>query len=131
MANPDQFPGTKGLLDQPVDVEGTNGNVQIVREFSGSELSVGLFDFDGTISDERVSWPNLAVANNVAYLVALTSPHMSYEEAEKMVLADIEFTIGIPTYLQMKRLRTMIEDNGYAGPELSIRECSKTLTTSP
>ena len=121
MATPDQFPGTKGLLDEPVVVDGTDGNVQIVREFAGSELSVGLFDFDGTISDERVGWPNLAVANNVAYLIALTQPHMDYQEAEKMVLSDIEFTIGVPTYIQMKRLRTMIEERGYTGVELNPR----------
>ena len=121
MATPDQFPGTKGLLETPVTVEGTDGNVQIVREFAGSSLSVGLFDFDGTLSDERVGWPNLAVANNVAYLIALTSPHMNFKEAEKMVLSDIEFTIGIPTYLQMKRLRTMIEERGYTGAELNPR----------
>ncbi|NOY41225.1 MAG: hypothetical protein GXP26_05235 [Planctomycetes bacterium] len=118
MANPDQFPGTKGLLEQPVVVENTDGNVQIVREFEGSSLSVGLFDFDGTISDERVGWPNLAVANNVAYLIALTSPNMEHRQAEEMVLADIAFTIGIPTYLQMKRLRSMIEKHGYTGADL-------------
>ena len=60
------------LLDKAVVVENTTGNVQIVREFDARSLSVGLFDFDGTISDERVGWPNLAVANNVAYLIALT-----------------------------------------------------------
>lgn len=118
MALPDQFPGTKGLLGQPVVVENTNGNVQIVREFDGKPLSVGLFDFDGTISDERVGWPNLAVANNVAYLVSLTSPHMDHRQAEEMVLADIAETIGVPTYMQMKRLREMIESHGYTGPKL-------------
>jgi len=121
MATPDQFPGTKGLLEKPVIVDGTDGNVEIVREFAGNSLSVGLFDFDGTISDERVGWPNLAVANNVAYLIALTSPNMDHKEAEEMVLSDIEFTIGIPTYLQMKRLRTMIEEHGYTGVELNPR----------
>jgi len=62
VAIPDQFPGTKDLLEEPILVENTDGNVQIVREFAGSSLSVGLFDFDGTISSERVGWPNLAVA---------------------------------------------------------------------
>ena len=50
MALSDLFPGTKDLLAQPVVVENTGGNVQIVREFSRSWLSVGLFDFDGTLS---------------------------------------------------------------------------------
>jgi hypothetical protein len=113
-----QFPGSKGLLKQPVVVENTNGNVQIVREFEGRSLSVGLFDFDGTLSDERVGWPNLAVANNVAYLIALTSPNLSPRPAEEIVLADICSTIGVPTYMQMKNLRGMIEENGYTGPEL-------------
>jgi beta-phosphoglucomutase-like phosphatase (HAD superfamily) len=79
---------------------------------------VGLFDFDGTISDERVGWPNLIVANNVAYLIALSSPHLDHRQAEELVLADIEATIGIPTYLQMKRLQTIVEKHGYQGPEL-------------
>ncbi len=116
-----QFPGSKGLLRNPVFVENTNENIEIVREFSGSSLSVGLFDFDGTLSDERVGWPNLIVANNVAYLIALSSPHLGHKEAEEMVIADIEATIGIPTYMQQKRLRTMIEKHGYEGPELDPR----------
>jgi len=118
---PDKFPGKKGLLEKPVPVEGTDGNVEIVRNFSGRSISYGLFDFDGTISDERVGWPNLIVANNVAYLIALSSPHLGHKEAEKMVIADIEATIGIPTYMQQKRLREMIEKHGYAGPELDPR----------
>ncbi|MEO2049970.1 MAG: hypothetical protein ABGX16_25720 [Pirellulales bacterium] len=116
-----QFPGQQGLLAQPVSVENTDGNIEIVRPFSGRSLSVGLFDFDGTLSDERVSWPNLIVANNVAYLIAFTSPHLEHRQAEELVLADIEATIGIPTYLQMKRLRTIIEKHGYQGPELDPR----------
>ncbi|KAA3657921.1 MAG: hypothetical protein DWQ10_12230 [Calditrichaeota bacterium] len=114
----DKFPGRHGLLEKPVVVENTEGNVIIVREFDSRALSVGLFDFDGTISDERVGWPNLMVANNVAFLVALSSPHLPHKKAEKMVIEDIEKTIGIPTYMQMKRLRTMIEENGYSGPQL-------------
>ncbi len=116
-----QFPGQQGLLAQPVSVENTDGNIEIVRPFSGRSLSVGLFDFDGTLSDERVGWPNLIVANNVAYLIAFTSPHLEHRQAEELVLADIEATIGIPTYLQMKRLRTIIEKHGYQGPELDPR----------
>jgi beta-phosphoglucomutase-like phosphatase (HAD superfamily) len=116
-----QFPGQQGLLALPVPVKNTDGNIEIVRPFSGRSLSVGLFDFDGTLSDERVGWPNLIVANNVAYLIAFTSPHLEHRQAEGLVLADIEATIGIPTYLQMKRLRTIIEKHGYQGPELDPR----------
>ncbi|MCB9500848.1 MAG: HAD hydrolase-like protein [Deferribacteres bacterium] len=114
----DKFPGRQGLLEKPVVVENTNGNVIIVREFDRSALSVGLFDFDGTISDERVGWPNLMVASNMAFLIALSSPQLPHKTAEKMVIEDIEKTIGIPTYMQMKRLRTMIENSGYTGQEL-------------
>jgi beta-phosphoglucomutase-like phosphatase (HAD superfamily) len=116
-----QFPGQQGLLAQPVSVKNTDGNIEIVRPFSGRSLSVGLFDFDGTLSDVRVGWPNLIVANNVAYLIAFTSPHLEHRQEEELVLADIEATIGIPTYLQMKRLRTIIEKHGYQGPELDLR----------
>jgi len=116
-----QFPGTKGLLKKPVTVENCDGNIEIVRKFSGRSLSVGLFDFDGTLSDERVGWPNLMVANNVAYLVALSSPRLDHKQAEELVIADIEETIGIPTYMQLKRLRTIIEKHGYTGPELDPR----------
>lgn len=116
--NSDLFPYEEGLLPQPVVVDNTDGNIEIVRPFSGKSLSVGLFDFDGTISDERVGWPNLAVPNNVAYLIALSSPFMDHKQAEKIVVKEIEETIGIPTYLQMKRLCGILEDNGYTGPKL-------------
>ncbi|MCA9101668.1 MAG: hypothetical protein KDA63_10985 [Planctomycetales bacterium] len=118
MSTSDVFPGTDGLLAEPFTVPHTDGNIEIVREFDGSEISVALFDFDGTISDERVGWPNLAVANNVAYLMALSSPHVDHRHAEEMVLAELEATIGVPTYVQMKRLAEMIVDYGYEGPEL-------------
>jgi len=114
----DLFPYKKGLLEKPVVVDHAEGNIEIVREFSGRALSVGLFDFDGTISDERVGWPNLAVPNNVAYLIALSSPHMDHQQAEEIVVTEIEQTIGIPTYLQMKRLCSVLEDHGYTGPKL-------------
>jgi len=112
------FPHKKGLLEKPVVVDRTEGNIEIVREFSGKSLTVGLFDFDGTISDERVGWPNLAVPNNVAYLIAMSSPHMDHKQAEEIVVTEIEQTIGIPTYLQMKRLCSILEDHGYTGPKL-------------
>ncbi|MCA9229507.1 MAG: hypothetical protein KDA57_02555 [Planctomycetales bacterium] len=114
----DLFPYKEGLLEKPVVVDNTDGNVEIVREFSGRSLSVGLFDFDGTISDERLGWPNLAVPNNVAYLIALSSPHMEHKRAEEIVVREIEETIGIPTYMQMKRLCQILENHGYTGPPL-------------
>ncbi len=115
------FPYKDGLLEKPVVVDDTEGNIEIVREFSGKSLSVGLFDFDGTISDERVGWPNLAVPNNVAYLIGLSSPHMDHKKAEEIVVTEIEQTIGIPTYLQMKRLCSILEEHGYEGPKLDPR----------
>jgi len=112
------FPGEQDLLDKPVIVDGTEGSIEIIREFDGSELSVGLFDFDGTLSNERLGWPDLMVSSNVAFLVALSSPNLPHDVAQKMVIEDIERTIGIPTYMQMKRLRGMIEQHGYDGPTL-------------
>jgi len=114
----DLLPYKKDLLETPVVVDHTDGNIEIVREFSGKSLTVGLFDFDGTISDERVGWPNLAVPNNVAYLIGMSSPHMHHKQAEEIVVTEIEQTIGIPTYLQMKRLCSILEDHGYCGPKL-------------
>ncbi len=114
----DKLPENKGLLTKPVIVSGSDGNIQIIREFESSQATVGLFDFDGTLSDERVGWPNLMVAVNTSFLVALTKPHMNYRKASALVIEDIEKTIGIPTYMQMKNLRTLIEKNGYDGEEL-------------
>ena len=117
----DKLPEEKGLLEKPIVVSGTDGNIEIIREFDSTNASVGLFDFDGTISDERVGWPNLMVAVNSAFLVAMTKPHMDFKKATKLVIEDIEKTIGIPTYMQMKNLRTLIEENGYEGPEINPR----------
>jgi phosphoglycolate phosphatase-like HAD superfamily hydrolase len=115
------FPGDKGLLEKPITIDGTDGAIEIIREFDGSQLSVGLFDFDGTLSDERLGWPDLMVSSNAAFLVALSNPHIEHTTAQRMVIEDIESTIGIPTYMQMKRLRTMIEKHGYDGPEINPR----------
>ncbi len=46
------------MLSKPVIVDNRDGNIEIIREFDGSNISVGLFDFDGTLPDERVGWPN-------------------------------------------------------------------------
>ena len=112
------FPGKERLLKKPLKI---TENIEIIREFNGAAITTGLFDFDGTLSDERVGWPNLMVASNTAFLVALSNPSIPHKTAEKMVIEDIEKTIGIPTYMQMKRLRTMIEEHGYNGPELDPR----------
>ena len=111
----DKFPGEKGLLTNPVTVENTSGNIEIIREFDGSNISVGLFDFDGTLSDERVGWPNLMVATNTAFFMSHTENKIAHKDAEKSVIEDIEKTIGIPTYMQMKRLVEMIEKSGHNG----------------
>jgi len=115
----DKFPGKKDLLKKPVIVDNTNGNIEIIRAFDGINISVGLFDFDGTISDERVGWPNLMVATNTAFLMALSANKPAHKQAEKEVIEDIEKTIGIPTYMQMKRLAEMIENNGHNGTALN------------
>lgn len=115
----DKFPGKKDLLKKPVIVDNTNGNIEIIRAFDGSKISVGLFDFDGTISDERVGWPNLMVATNTAFLMALSANMPHHKQAQREVVKDIEKTIGIPTYMQMKRLGAMIEKNGYKGAALN------------
>ena len=112
------FPYEEGLLETPVVVDHAGGNIEIVRAFSGESLSVGLFDFDGTISDERLGWPNLIVPNNAAYLISLSSPHVDHKKAEEIVVREIEETIGIPTYMQMKRLCRILEEHGYDGPKL-------------
>ncbi len=114
----DKFPGEKGLLKNPIIVDNTNGNIEIIREFDGSNISVGLFDFDGTLSDERVGWPNLMVATNSAFFMSHTENKLSHKDAEKSVIEDIEKTIGIPTYMQMKRLAAMIEKSGHNGAHL-------------
>ncbi len=114
-----KFPGKKDLLKKPVIVDNTNGNIEIIRKFDGSNISVGLFDFDGTLSDERVGWPNLMVATNTAFLIAHSKNKLDHKQAQKNVIEDIEKTIGIPTYMQMKRLAGMIEKNGCNGADLN------------
>ncbi len=114
----DKLPEKEGLLDQDVIVNGSDGNIRIIREFESSNASVGLFDFDGTLSDEQIGWPNLMVAVNASFLVALTNPHMDYKKAVNYVIQDIEKTIGIPTYMQMKNLGTLIAGNGYKGGQI-------------
>jgi len=86
-------------------------NIEIVRPYDGRGLRAALFDFDGTISLERDGWPNLMVACNAAALHQAV-PGMSYKDAIEWAIHDIEETIGIPTYMQMKRLAAYIEAMG-------------------
>ena len=103
------FPGTTGVLDKPITVSGTN--IEIVRPYDGRKLTTVLFDFDGTLSLERDGWPDLMVSTNSAAL-AQAVPSMRVDEAVKWVIEDIEKTIGLPTYMQMKRLTEYIKRRG-------------------
>ena len=90
-------------------INGTN--IEIIRPFDGRNLTTVLFDFDGTLSRERDGWINLMVVTNSAALVQAI-PDMSVAEAVEWVINDIEQTIGIPTYQQMKRLAEEIDRRG-------------------
>lgn len=85
--------------------------MELIRPFDGRSITTVLFDFDGTLSLERDGWVNLMVATNSAAL-AQAVPEISPEEAEEWVLRDIETSIGIPTYMQMKQLAAEIERRG-------------------
>jgi len=85
--------------------------MEIIRPFDGSNITTVLFDFDGTLSRERDGWVNVMVATNSAAL-AQAVPEMSPEEAVDWVIQDIERSIGIPTYMQMKQLTAEIERRG-------------------
>ncbi len=86
-------------------------NVEIIRPFDGRNITTVLFDFDGTLSRERDGWVNLMVAVNSAAM-AQAIPDFSVSEAVEWVITDIEQTIGIPTYQQMKRLADEISNRG-------------------
>jgi len=74
-------------------------------------LTTVLFDFDGTLSRERDGWVNLMVATNSAALIQAV-PNISVQVAVDWIIRDIEKTIGIPTYQQMKRLAEEIDRRG-------------------
>ncbi|MCI0495878.1 HAD family hydrolase [candidate division KSB1 bacterium] len=86
-------------------------DIEIIRSFDGSNLTTALFDFDGTLSRERDGWVNLMVATCSAAMVQAI-PEISVAEAVEWVINDIEQTIGIPTYQQMKRLADEIRKRG-------------------
>jgi phosphoglycolate phosphatase-like HAD superfamily hydrolase len=88
-----------------------NTNIEIIRPFDGRNLTTVLFDFDGTLSRERDGWVNLMVATCSASMVQAV-PGISVAEAVEWVINDIEQTIGIPTYQQMKRLSDEISNRG-------------------
>ena len=86
-------------------------NIEIIRPFDGRNITTVLFDFDGTLSRERDGWVNLMVATCSAAMVQAI-PEISVAEAVEWVIDDIEQTIGIPTYQQMKRLADEISKRG-------------------
>ena len=86
-------------------------NIEILRPFDGRNLTTVLFDFDGTLSRERDGWVNLMVATCSAAM-AQAVPGISVPEAVEWVIHDIEQTIGIPTYQQMRRLADEIGKRG-------------------
>lgn len=99
------LPGAEGTIPEPVSV-GTG--VEVVRPFRRRVLSAALFDLDGTLSNERLGWPDLMAAVNASFMVAATGGTVSPADAYDLVLADVEATIGVPTYVQMRRLTDMI-----------------------
>lgn len=95
-------------------------NFQIIKKFNGSKIKYILFDFDGTLSHERDGWINLMIAINTETLLQSVKK-MTKKEAMNFVIKDIESTIGIPTYLQMKRLTEKIYSLGGKADTISIK----------
>lgn len=96
-------------MRKKIKISGTN--IEIIRPFDGRNITTVLFDFDGTLSRERDGWVNLMVATCSAAMVQAV-PEISVAEAVEWVITDIENTIGIPTYQQMKRLADEIAQRG-------------------
>lgn len=86
-------------------------SIEIIRPFDGRKITTALFDFDGTLSRERDGWINLMVATNAAAMAAAL-PNVPVSEIFSWAINDIERTIGIPTYQQMKRLADEIRNRG-------------------
>ncbi|MEK7182830.1 MAG: HAD family hydrolase [Patescibacteria group bacterium] len=103
------LPRNEGLLTESVRIPGTN--IEIVRPFDGTRITTALFDFDGTLSLERNGWIKLMIANNTEVLLEAV-PGLDRKEATEWVTSDIAETIGIPTYMQMKRLASEIARRG-------------------
>ena len=103
-----RFPGKEGLLDPPVYIAGSD--IKIVRAYDGRGIKKALFDLDGTLSTQRHGWVNLMVACNASALAQAVG--ISPKEAEEWALGDIEETVGLPTYTQMRRLADEIRRRG-------------------
>lgn len=103
------LPGRERLLPETVIVPRTD--IEIIRPFDGTRITTALFDFDGTLSLERNGWIKLMIANNTEVLLEAVSG-LDRKEATEWVTSDIAETIGIPTYMQMKRLASEIARRG-------------------
>jgi len=110
------LPGIEGALERPVLVDGTD--IEIVRPFNCSDIKAVLFDFDGTLSRERNGWIDIMLSCNADALME----SLVYEdrgEALMWAAEDIVATIGIPTYMQMKRLAEHITERGGISSEVA------------
>jgi len=118
------FPGLDGVLNKPVLIDGTD--IEIIRPFDGSDIRAALFDFDGTLSKERDGWIDIMLSCNSDELVQ-SGAYENKREAMIWAAHDIAATIGIPTYMQMKRLaeHIMEKEGGSLGP----REYKSRYTT--
>jgi phosphoglycolate phosphatase-like HAD superfamily hydrolase len=120
------LPGSAGTLPDAVAV---GAGVDVVRPFPCRSLSAALFDLDGTLSNERLGWPDLMAAVNVSFLVAATGGAVSPAAAYELVLSDVEATIGVPTYVQMRRLCDMIAERA-AGTDVPEPQTVKAVYTT-
>ncbi len=105
MNPPKNWPGEKGLLKEPMELNG----VEIIRPFDGTAITTALFDFDGTLSLERV-WIDLMVRLNSSQLHKATN--LPLEVARDIVIKDVEETYGVPTIICMDRLVSRIREFG-------------------
>src|SRR4030042_1062961 len=84
--------------------------IETLREYSGKNIKVALFDFDGTLSLERDGWIDLIVDTFVDELVKASD--ITKAKALEWCLVYIQGTIGIPTYLQAEGLANKITSLG-------------------
>lgn len=117
------FPGLEGTLEKAVLVEGTD--IEIIRPFDANDIKAVLFDFDGTLSRERNGWIDIMLSCNVDALVN-SGAYSDRKEAMIWAAEDIATTIGIPTYMQMKRLADHITKKG--GNSLGAAEYKQRYT---
>jgi phosphoglycolate phosphatase-like HAD superfamily hydrolase len=121
------LPGLEGTLPRAVAV---GDGVEVVRAFAQRALSAALFDLDGTLSNERLGWPDLMAAVNASFVVAATGGSVGPREAYDLVLADVEETIGVPTYVQMRRLTDMIAARAHTRDASSAQTIKDVYTTA-